>query len=70
VERNAQVDVLAQLLGQEQARTIFALATLAESVVGLHQQVQQLQQQIDAAQAAPVFDAAAVYAPDEDAEAT
>lgn len=62
MERNAQVDVLAQLLGQEQARAIFALATLAESVVGLHQQVQQLQQQIDAA---------AVYAPnDDDEEAT
>lgn len=63
MEHSAQVDVLAQLIGRDKAQMVVALNTLAETVVGLTQQMQQMAQ----GQLEPP---AAVYAPnDEDVEA-
>lgn len=61
MQQSPQIEVLSQLLGPEQARTVIALATLAEAVVGLNERVQALQAQVQAAAPMP-----AVYAPDDD----
>lgn len=64
MERSAQVDVLAQLLGLEEAKRVTALVTLAEAVVGLNEQVMALQQQ--QRDAAPPPASTAVYAVDDE----
>lgn len=66
MEKSAQVEVLAQLLGQEEARRVVALVTLAEAVVGLSAEVRQLAAERDSLRNPQPI---AVYAP-EDEEAT
>ena len=67
MERSAQVDVLAQLLGLEEAKRVTALVTLAEAVVGLNARVRQLEQaQQQTPPPTPAAAAPAVYAVEEE----
>ena len=68
MERNAQqIEVLAQLLGLEDAKRVVALVTLAEAVVGLDARVRQLEQaQQQTPPPTPAAAAPAVYAVEEE----
>lgn len=66
MEHSAQVDVLAQLIGRDKAQMVVALNTLAEAVVGLNQQLLDVQQAAEEARRAAEAVPTAVYAPEEE----